>query len=83
MFKNRSKDNKNNICGKQVYKLRLQQEQKMSQNKLAIALQLQGLDIDKNAIQRIESGQRFVTDIELAALCKVFKVKPEELLKED
>lgn len=44
-------------------------------------LQLQGVDLDKNAIQRIESGERFVTDIELVALAKVLDVKMEELVK--
>ena len=27
--------------------------------------QLEGLDIDKNVIQRVESGQRFVNDIDM------------------
>ena len=44
-------------------------------------LQLQGLDVDKNAIQRIESGQRFVTDIELKVLAQVLKTTTDELLK--
>ena len=29
-----------------------------------------GLDIDKNTIQRMESGQRFITDIELIKISK-------------
>ena len=53
----------------------------MSQRALAELLQLNGMDVDKNAVQRIESGQRFVTDIEIVALSKVFKVSFEELLK--
>lgn len=40
-------------------------EPKLSQRGLADRMQLEGIDLDKNAIQRIESGQRFVTDIEL------------------
>ena len=55
----------------------------MSQRILADKLQLLGLDVDKNAIQRIESGQRFVTDIELIALKKVLNVSFEELLQEE
>ena len=39
--------------------------------------------IDKNAIQRIESGKRFVTDIELRYFAKVLKVSYEELLAGD
>ena len=48
--------------------------------KLADMFQLAGLDIDKNAIQRIESGQRFVTDIELKIIAKVLHVTYQELL---
>ena len=36
-----------------------------------------------NAIQRIESGKRFVTDIELRYFAKVLNVSYEELLSED
>ena len=39
-----------------------------------------GLDIDKNAVQRIESGKRFVTDIELKVIAKVLGVSYRELL---
>jgi len=44
-------------------------------------LQLAGLDIDKNAIQRIEAGKRFVTDIELKVIASVFDISMEELVK--
>lgn len=78
MFINKAKDGSNNICGKNIAHLRTQM--KISQRELADKLQLFGLDIDKNAIQRIESGKRFVTDIELIAFSKVFNIKIEELL---
>ena len=63
MFTNKTSDRRNNICGAQIAKYR--KELKKSQRELADALQLLGLDIDKNAIQRMEAGKRFVTDIEL------------------
>ena len=53
----------------------------MSQRALADLLQLAGLDVDKNAVQRIECGKRFVTDIELKALAQVLGVSVEELLR--
>jgi len=53
---------------------------RLSQRGLADLLQLDGLDVDKNAIQRIESGERFVTDIELKALAHALSVPVEELL---
>ncbi|MBR2500125.1 MAG: helix-turn-helix transcriptional regulator [Clostridia bacterium] len=79
MFINKSKNGLNNICGNKVALLR--RELNISQRILADKLQLIGLDIDKNAIQRIECGKRFVTDIELVALSKVFNVALDELLK--
>lgn len=78
MFINKTKDGRNNICGIVVAQVRT--SMKLSQRALADQLQLYGLDIDKNAIQRIESGKRFVTDIELLALSKVLNISFEELL---
>lgn len=80
MFKNKSISGKNNICGENVYQLRKNHIPKMSQRILAERLQIMGIDVDKNAIQRIESGQRFVTDLELLALSKVFDVSCDRLV---
>lgn len=82
MFKNKASGNRNNICGKKIYQLRKSQSTAMSQRMLADAMQLQGIDIDKNAVQRIESGQRFVTDIELKTLSKIFGVSCDDLLND-
>ena len=43
-------------------------------------MQLIGIDIDKNAIQRIESGKRFVTDIELKGFAEIFGVSIDQLV---
>ena len=43
-------------------------------------MQLIGIDIDKNAIQRIECGKRFVTDIELKAFAQIFGVSLDDLV---
>ena len=80
MFKNRSKNGKNNICGEKIAELRRKAIPKMSQRILAEKLQLNGLDVDKNAIQKIECGQRFVTDIELKAIATVLNVSYSELI---
>ncbi len=80
MFINKTPAGLNNICGKNITVLRLSEG--LSQRKLADKMQLVGIDIDKNAIQRIECGKRFVTDIEIIAFSKVFNVSFEELLKE-
>ncbi len=81
MFKNKSKTGKNNICGEKIYILRKQHIPKMSQRILAEKLQINGIDVDKNAVQRIESGERFVTDIELKVIAQIFNTSADELLK--
>ena len=53
----------------------------MSQRALADKMQLFGIDLDKNAIQRIECGKRFITDIELFAFSKVLSTSLETLLE--
>ncbi len=80
MFKNKSDTGKNNLCGEKIYALRKQYVPKMSQRILAEQLQINGIDVDKNAVQRIESGERFVTDIELKILAKIFNTTCDELL---
>lgn len=78
MFINKSPDGKNNVCGNAISVFR--KELGLSQRQLADSLQLLGLDVDKNAIQRIESGQRFVTDIELIYFAKALNKTYENLL---
>ena len=76
MYKNKSISGRNNICGIKIRELRSRMND-VSQKRLADMLQLLGLDLDKNAIQRIES------DIELRYFAKVLNVSYEELLSED
>ena len=79
MFKNKN-DGKNNLCGDNIRKLRLSYATKLSQRALADKMQLIGIDVDKNAIQRIECGKRFVTDIELKAFAEIFGVTLDKLV---
>ena len=78
MFINKTDKGYQNLCGAVVEKRR--KELKKSQRELADMLQIAGLDIDKNAVQRIEARKRFVTDIELVYLAKVLDVTYEALL---
>ncbi|MDD4850138.1 MAG: helix-turn-helix transcriptional regulator [Gemmiger sp.] len=80
MYKNKNQDGTLNVCGVMVKKLRMALVPPVSQRMLADKLQMIGMDLDKNAIQKIESGQRFVTDIEIVALAKVFRVTTDTLL---
>jgi len=79
MFKNKN-DGRNNLCGEKIHELRLAYPTKLSQRSLADKMQLIGIDVDKNAIQRIECGKRFVTDIELKAFAEIFGVSVNELV---
>ena len=78
MFTNKADHGRNNLCGNVIAKRRKQM--KKSQRQLSDMLQIAGLDIDKNAIQRIEAGKRFVTDIELTYFSKVLNLSYQELL---
>ena len=81
MFKNKAPDGALNLSGKKIALLRAQLPGRVSQRGLAELLQLEGVDLDKNAIQKIECGKRFVTDVELKALAKIFGVSADELLQ--
>lgn len=80
MFINKSRNGCNNVCGAVVERRR--KEMRKSQRQLADMLQIAGLDVDKNAIQRIEAGKRFVTDVEITFLAKVLGLSYEDLLGE-
>lgn len=80
MFINKTDDGKNNICGSAISAKRI--ELQLSQRELAERLQLNGLDIDKNAVQRIECGKRFVTDIELKVISNALSLTYNELLSD-
>ena len=83
MFKNKAPDGKLNLSGRKIAELRMALPGRVSQRKLAGMLQLEGLDVDKNAIQQIECGKRFVTDVELKALARVLHVSADELLSDE
>jgi transcriptional regulator with XRE-family HTH domain len=81
MYKNKNADGSLNLCGNKIRELRQALTPTVSQRMLADQLQLIGIDLDKNAIQKIESGNRFVTDIEIVAFAKIFNITTDELLK--
>jgi len=85
MYKNKftpdgAKKTYHNIAGQNVIVLRKQKG--WSQNGLACELQKLGHDVGKNAIQEMEAGKRFITDIELKGLAYVFGVNYDRLMDE-
>ena len=67
-----------NVISENVRLLRVKNQ--LTQQDLASKLQTLGVNMDQQMISRIESNDRIVTDYELACLCYVLKVKPEDLL---
>ncbi len=78
MFINKSDTGANNLIGERLAEMR--KATGLSQKKFADRLQLLGLDVDKNAVQRIECGKRFVTDIELVFICRALDTDPNTIL---
>ena len=67
-----------NVIGPQVRRLRAQRE--WSQNKLAIKLQLAGMDhATRGKVCKIESRKVWVSDDDMLFLARVFDVKPNDL----
>lgn len=82
MYKNKTSDGDNNLCGRRIKEIRKTKFHRLSQRRLAAKLCEIGLQIDKNAIQRIESGKRFVIDVELPYFVKVLNVTYDDLLSD-
>lgn len=55
---------------------------RLSQAQVSNKLQLIGIDIPKNSLQRLENGKRILRDYELAGFSKVFNVSIDEMLKD-
>lgn len=61
-------EGKANISGDRIHQART--AQRLSQDALAAKLQVAGLGIGREAISRIETGLRFVTDYELVIFAR-------------
>ena len=62
-------DGKKNISGDRIHQLRT--SKRWSQNELAARMQTHGVMIEREAVSKIETGDRFVTDYELMIFSKV------------
>ena len=70
-----------NIIGAKVKLARIRN--KITQEQLAARLELNDVQIDRIAISRIESGNRFVADYEVVELAKALNISVEFLLSVD
>ena len=69
---------KKNICGERIRSAR--KAANLSQQELAAKLQVEGINLERDSISRIEIGTRFVADFELKVLCKILNVSCDFLL---
>ena len=69
-----------NVVGDKIRKFRV--EQNMSQQELSDRLETYAIYICRGSLSRIERHERTVTDYELRALAKVFKVSIEDMYEE-
>ena len=67
-----------NISGERVRRAR--ERAGLSQEQLAVRLQLDGLGLTQKAISRMETGERVVADYELVYLARALEVGVLELL---
>lgn len=66
-----------NVSGDRIHQART--AQRLSQDALAAKMQVAGVGIGREAISRIETGDRFVTDYELVIFSRVLGVTIEWL----
>ena len=78
MPKPRGESGEKNVIGERLKELR--KRDGLSQRDLARELQIVGFDMDKNVSTRIETNKRYVTDLEIKAIAKIFNVSYEYLL---
>jgi len=71
-------DDKCNISGERIREARTKAQ--MSQEQLAVKLQLAGLQMGQMAVSRIETGKRLVPDFELPIIADVLGVTTDWLL---
>ena len=74
-------DGGKNISGDRIHRART--AMRLSQADLAARMQVNGVTIEREAISKIETGDRFVTDYELMVFAKVLNVSMEWLIGQD
>ena len=74
---------RNNIIGRRVKVARVRHKPRMTQKVLATKLQLEGWDLGRSGIAKIEMGLRRVTDIEVLKLAKALGVSVAWLFEDE
>lgn len=69
---------KKNISGERIREARIKLH--LSQKALAVRLKLEGVELERDSVSRIEIGTRFVTDYEIKIFANVLNVSALWLL---
>ena len=71
-----------NKAGHRIRVARTMANPRLTQDDLVAKMQIEGFKITKNSLSRIETNDRYVTDLELLGFAKVLKVSTAWLLEE-
>lgn len=77
-----SKTGSKNCSGKNIARIRKSKVPRLTQEALAVKLQLNGLDISRKTLQKIESGNRCVYHTEIKIIADTLNVSVSELLED-
>jgi transcriptional regulator with XRE-family HTH domain len=70
-----------NIIGRHIKKIR--REQSLTQEQLAIRIEIAGWQINRFVVSKIERGDRELSDVEAQIIAKVLKVSVSRLFGEE
>jgi transcriptional regulator with XRE-family HTH domain len=70
----------NNVVGKYIKKIR--EEQGLTQEQLAIRIEMAGWQVDRFIVSKIERGDRQVSDLEAGVIAQALKVSVSSLFGE-
>lgn len=70
-----------NIAGERIHQRRT--TLRLSQADLAARMQIRGVSIEREAISKIETGDRFITDYELLIFAEILGVSMDWLMKKE
>ena len=69
-----------NLIGEKIKEAR--EKKGMSQRELSEKMELLAVYTCRGSLSRIENGKRAVTDLEIAAICKILKISPNQRFEE-
>lgn len=71
----------NNVIGKYVKEIR--EKQGLTQEQLAIRIEIAGWKIDRFIVSKIERGDRHLSDVEVQTIAQALKVSVSRLFDEE